>query len=121
MPLRFFLSLNCKATQTLVALAVCLLTPSVVGASCGDYVMVAGVRDHAGRAVARTEALVALAPGHSPASPKHGTPCSGPFCSQGQSVPLIIPPAPSTVEVEEWGCVVAFVSIGGVNALASLH
>src|SRR5262245_27933127 len=70
MPSRVFLSLNSKVTPTVVALFVCLLAPSVAGASCGDYVMVAGVREHAGRSVARHEILVSLAHRHHPASPK---------------------------------------------------
>src|SRR5262249_18794903 len=120
MSLRVFLSLGSKFTPTLVALFVCLLAPSFAGASCGDYVMVAGVQEHAGRSVARHEISVSLAHRHHPDSPRHDTPCTGPFCSQGRPLPPPTPPAPPSVEVEEWGCPVALVSLPGANVPASL-
>jgi hypothetical protein len=82
----------------LALLAGALLAPSAARASCGDYVLI-GDRP-------------AGAAHHAPTNPgDHPAPCSGPFCSRHPVQPPLLPVAPVSERVDQWGCVGA---LGGV-------
>jgi hypothetical protein len=77
-------------------LALCLVTPSVARAECGDYVT------H-GTATSRTSAQSAPSESRAPMKPTQPQrSCRGPHCSQGRPAP-IVPFRVVPEKLEQWG------------------
>jgi len=102
--IRFF------AGALLGLLAMSLLAPGAVHASCGDYLT--------GNAHQAMPTTIGTAPNSTPVIPAPHRPCSGPNCSGRDSTPPLPPPAPAPVAGDDWGCA-ALVPLSQVPRFAS--
>jgi hypothetical protein len=104
---RTWLLASARAVLAFVALVV--LAPGSVRASCGDYLTAAKHDDSS----AMTSALPSFAQRHEPVLPPSRVPCSGTSCSKRNNEPLSVPLAPVQRSAEQWGWVSQVLVIAG--------
>jgi hypothetical protein len=93
---RTWLLTSARALLAFVALGV--VAPGLVHASCGDYLTAVA---HAHFSPSPAVTLISLQDNQLPLPLDH-VPCSGPYCSQRKSEPLSIPISPVQVSLEHW-------------------